>query len=394
MKNVNYQKKKLILCFIEYYLPGYKSGGPVKTISSFVNYFGDKYDINIVCLDRDYLDKKPYPKKNFNKWHKVKKAKVFYISKKNLNSFTIFQILNKQSYDLLYLNGLYSYKFNILPLILRKLNLINNNIPCIVAPRGMLSPSAINIKFTKKKLFLIFVNLLGLYKNISLQASSLEEKKNILKSLNIPNNNIFIAPNLTNVKPVNEKVIKLKKNGTLELVFLSRISPMKNLDFLLQSLSKVTIKVNLTIFGNSEDDNYLKKCFKLKDQLPDNINVFFKGHVKNEIVHKVLNSFDLFVLPTRGENFGHVILESLSAGLPVLVSNKVFWKSDKSGGLKTLPLKHDIWAKEINNWAKFNNHKILKKKMAALDYAKKFLTSKKSLELNTKLFKYLFKIEK
>ena len=169
---------------------------------------------------------------------------------------------------------------------------------------------------------------------------------------------------------------------------------MKNLDFLLRSLSKVNTNVDLTIFGNKEDDNYLKRCMEIIDQLPENINVIFKGHVKNELVQNVLISNDLFVLPTRGENFGHVILESLSAGLPVLVSNKVFWKSDRLGGLKTLPLRQDIWAKEIINWSKFNNIQIRKKKLAALHYAKKFINDKRSLELNAKLFVYLLKIKK
>ena len=61
--NIN-SKKKRILCFLEYYLPGQKSGGPVRTIANFVDYFGDDYEISIICSDRDYLDTKPYPNKN------------------------------------------------------------------------------------------------------------------------------------------------------------------------------------------------------------------------------------------------------------------------------------------------------------------------------------------
>ena len=127
-------------------MPGYNSGGPVKTISNFVEYFGQKYEIFIICSDRDYLDEKPYANKKVEKWYKIGKAKVLYVSKKNLDIFSVAKLLSEHSYDLLYINGLYSLKFTILPLIVRKFKKIKNNIPCILATRGMLSPNAIKLK--------------------------------------------------------------------------------------------------------------------------------------------------------------------------------------------------------------------------------------------------------
>ena len=56
------------------YHPGYKYGGPIRTISNFVENFGDKFDIKIVCDDRDFLDTKPYKKIQINHWNKVGKA--------------------------------------------------------------------------------------------------------------------------------------------------------------------------------------------------------------------------------------------------------------------------------------------------------------------------------
>ncbi len=40
----------------------------------------------------------------------------------------------------------------------------------------------------------------------------------------------------------------------------------------------------------------------------------------------MLAGYHLLVLPTRGENFGHVILEALLAGCPVLVSDQTPWR--------------------------------------------------------------------
>tara|TARA_A100001035_G_scaffold234773_1_gene198013 strand:- start:2337 stop:3536 length:1200 start_codon:yes stop_codon:yes gene_type:complete len=395
VKNLNIPKnKKKILCFNEYYLPGHKSGGPVRTIENFVEYFGDEYEISIVCSDRDYLDNEPYSIKDFNIWHRVGKAKVFYISKKNMRFRTVARILRNTSYDLLYLNGLFSYTFTILPLLIRKINHKHSIIPCIIAPRGMLSLNARKLKSSKKRIFLLVANFIGLYKNLFFQASNNSEKNDIANSLNYIKGNIFIAPNLTTVSPINSSDIKVKKKGPLRLVFLSRISPMKNLDFLLRSLLKVTNPVNLEIYGNIDDENYFKECLDIKERLPSNIKVVIKGHIKNDQVQNVLLEYDLFVLPTRGENFGHVILEALAAGTPVLVSNKVFWKSDNEGGIQTLSLQENKWTNVITEWSSYSNEMLIKRKMAALNVANKYNSINKSFNLNRDMLTFALKSKK
>ena len=73
-------QKKKILCFIKYYLPGYKYGGPVRSIANFVKNFGDIYDIYIICSSHDAFDNKPYKGITIEEWNQVGKAKVFYVS--------------------------------------------------------------------------------------------------------------------------------------------------------------------------------------------------------------------------------------------------------------------------------------------------------------------------
>ena len=54
---------------------------------------------------------------------------------------------------------------------------------------------------------------------------------------------------------------------------------------------------------------------------------------------QTLAAYHLFLLPTRGENFGHVILEALSAGCPVLISDQTPWRGLESSGIGwALPL--------------------------------------------------------
>jgi glycosyltransferase involved in cell wall biosynthesis len=83
--------------------------------------------------------------------------------------------------------------------------------------------------------------------------------------------------------------------------------------------------------------NY-KNVLNLNNNYQVILKVSMNSFVKNSEVQKILSKYDLFVLPTCSENFGHVIIESLSVGTPVLISNKVLWKSDKKGGFQTLTL--------------------------------------------------------
>ena len=46
-------KKKKILIFIDWFLPGYKAGGPIQSISNFVNHFGTVFDISIITSNKD-----------------------------------------------------------------------------------------------------------------------------------------------------------------------------------------------------------------------------------------------------------------------------------------------------------------------------------------------------
>ena len=127
--------KKKILCFLTVYIPGFKFGGPIRTIKNFVDNFGDEFEIKIICQDCDYLDIKPYKNIKSDNWTKVGKASVFYASKKTLNFSGITSLLKNTSHELLYLNSFFNFKFTILPLFLRYLNIVPKK-PCIIGNDG------------------------------------------------------------------------------------------------------------------------------------------------------------------------------------------------------------------------------------------------------------------
>jgi glycosyltransferase involved in cell wall biosynthesis len=113
----------------------------------------------------------------------------------------------------------------------------------------------------------------------------------------------------------------------LRVVFLSRISPMKNLDYALRVLSQVNTEVVFDIYGPLEDLDYWESCQSLIKELPQNIQVQYCGTALFTEVGSIFSRYDLFLFPTRGENYGHVIAESLSVGTCVLLSDQTPWQN-------------------------------------------------------------------
>ena len=59
--------------------------------------------------------------------------------------------------------------------------------------------------------------------------------------------------------------------------------------------------------------------------LPQNIKVKFYGPLKSEHVNQTLQQNDILILPSLGENYGHIINEAFSVGTPVIISDKTPW---------------------------------------------------------------------
>ncbi len=380
------KNKITILCLTKHYLPGIESGGVTRSIVNLVDCLGDEFNIKIVCCDHDLNSSTQYSNVKIDKWNLVGKAYVFYASRKLINLWGLVMLLRKTSFDVLYLNGIFSFAFTIIPLLVRRMGLIPQK-PCLIAIRGQLSKESMSQKSIKKKCFLYLAKHFNLFKNIYWQASTDRELKDIKLTLDKVAKSVFLASDL--VKKTKNLVNNnsIRKQGPIRIIFLSRIAPNKNLDFLLSVLTEINLRINFSIFGPKEDKRYWIKCKKLINNLPNNIKIKIGDNLSTKRVYKAFAQHDLFAFPTTGENFGHVILESLSVGTPVLISDQTLWKPNKSKSLKILPLKKNIWIKAIKEWATLPVDNFLKHRLDAINYANKFIIDNdKQILINKKLF--------
>lgn len=317
-------KKPCILIICNYYLPGYKSGGGLRTLVHMVERFHDRFDFRIITRDNDG-DNLSYTTVKINDWNTVEGAQVFYLSKDNVNISKLRELISEVKPDSIYLNSVFS-TLTIFCLTLRKLKLIPK-IKTILAPEGELSDGALKFKSYKKKPFVALAKGAGLYQNLIWKATADLEKQET-ERFKGRGGKIFVAPNLPSGELLSDyrQDLKPKKNaGEVKMIFLSRYMRKKNFKWLVDNLINFEGRLTIDIYGPIEDAPYWEETKTAISKLPPNVTVEYKGLLEYEKVSKKLFEYHFFVLPTVGENFGHVFVEALAAGCPLLISDCTPW---------------------------------------------------------------------
>lgn len=382
---MNNKPKILVLC--DYYLPGYKSGGGMRTIVNMIERLHEIYDFRIVTRDHDgKLDKESYKTVKINEWNTLENAQVYYLSKDSIKISKIRELILEIKPDLLYANSFFS-TLSIFAANLKKLGLIPN-IKMIVSPCGELSDSALNIKSPKKGAYIFYSNLLNIYKGKDFvwKASSEIEEREIFK-VKKRAGKVFIASDLPprylnkNYKQENKP---LKEIGTAKMIFLSRFVRIKNFKWLLENLKNIKGNLEINVYGPIEDVDYWKECLIIIDQLPENIKVESKGGIPYQQTSEVLLEHHFFISSTLSENFGHVFLESLAAGSPIIISNRTPWLDlEKKGIGWDLALENpQKWINVINCCISMNNEEYTQTSSNARGFAINWLNNE-SIEKET-----------
>ena len=100
-------RRKKVLVLTHFYTPGYRGGGPIKSISNLVEILGNELDFYVVTSDRDLGSKAPYEGIRFDEWLEVGRAKVFYVGESPLWWLKIARVVSSRRFDLIYLNSFF-----------------------------------------------------------------------------------------------------------------------------------------------------------------------------------------------------------------------------------------------------------------------------------------------
>ncbi len=279
-----------------------------------------KYNISLLISSHSNLNFKP----SFEIFSYLPK----FLEKPVLGSKSFFKKLDfiTSEGDIIHNHGLWRMH-NIYTYKIKK----NKNVKVVISPRGSLSKEALKISSLKKKIFNFLSNHKKALENCDAFHATSKKEKNEIRELGFKQP-IAIIPNGVDI-PF-EKKNSFRMKDSRNFLYLGRIHPIKGLETLIYSWVKMEKNTDckLEICGYYNDKkyyNHLKKVVKglgLK-------NISFTKPVSGKEKIKKFISSDIFILPSKSENFGIVIAEAMSLGLPVITTNNTPWNSLKENNL-------------------------------------------------------------
>ena len=171
-------------------------------------------------------------------------------------------------------------------------------------------------------------------------------------------------------------------NDKLRVIFLSRICNKKNLLYCFDILSAIKdCGIIFDIYGTKEDLKYWNVCQSKMASLPKNIEARYCGEVQSQNVIKKFSEYDIFLFPTKGENFGHVIYEALAAGCIPIISDTTPWNDfdeNKCGNVIAIDDK-DKFCSSLEEYCRMDSKQLFEYSENAIKYAvNRYETSKRS----------------
>lgn len=126
---------------------------------------------------------------------------------------------------------------------------------------------------------------------------------------------------------VTESIKEKPEDDTLQLLFVGRIARVRRIELILQAVEKLAFPFHLTIVGGEEKTSsvtrsgYLKELKEFVQRSNLNNKVTFTGRKSKEELTPYYEMADLFVYPSKYENFGQPLLEAGAHGLPIIATS-------------------------------------------------------------------------
>lgn len=359
--------KKRILIIIAHYLPGYKDGGPVRSIQNLTDRLGTEYDFYVLTEDRDRGDTEAYSGINHEDWNQIGNAKVWYVRPGGFTKATIYE--KALGMDIVYLCGCFN-DYARVALRLKKQKRIKARL--IIASMGLFAPGAFHIKYMKKKVYVELLKATGYFKDVEWSATDEHEGKDIYKRIgkNILCHYAQDIPRKIECVTINEET----EEAGLRIIFLSRISLEKNLHYALEILKELKGNICFDIYGAKVNEAYFEECGNKIKELPSNIICRYCGEIRPEDVIDTFSQYQVFFFPTKGENYGHVIFEAMAGGCIPVISDRTPWSEIDTRKIGwTIPLEEREKYKEVlQELVNMGAARLREKRMLVADYIENY----------------------
>lgn len=219
--------------------------------------------------------------------------------------------------DLIHVHGIYGWH-----VVLSVIAARWRGCPYIVSTHGHLYRDVQRDRPIGKPLYLALIGRAILRRAVLAIATSTAEQ-DVIRSHSPAVRIARITPGLP-VPPVPPSRTQGPGNA-LRLLFLGRVDPHKGLHWLLPAIAEQRdrgLDIHLVIAGGGYP-HHIEAVRQQAASLGLGDCVQLAGHVEGEHKQLLLQASNLFVLPSRSENFAFAAAEAMAAGLPVIITDNV-----------------------------------------------------------------------
>jgi glycosyltransferase involved in cell wall biosynthesis len=332
------ERRPVILACNTVQWPGNDASGVNQSLPGLAMALQDQFDFKFLSRDRPFGA--THPVAEAGSWQSLAAGQIHYLAPTRTGLKGLRALVTQTPHDLLYLNGFFDRWFTLPLLVMRRLGLIER-VPTILSPRGEFSTGALGLKSGQKAAYIGAARSFGLLGDVVLHGTSDAETSDIQAGFPwaggyATSANVRPLPALPDATLSDRSApgVDGPQSGPLRLVFVGRISPVKNLDFALAALAKVETPVVFDIYGPLEHPAYVEECRRQIRALPAHVSATLHGQIDAVGVQAALSACDLFFMPSKSENFGHSIFEALANGVPVLIGDQTPWTNlaDRQAG--------------------------------------------------------------
>lgn len=323
MMSIGAAARPIVLFANGCFWPGNDASGPNQSVRNLCNDLKGDFDFRILARDRGFDVDPAAPSTAPEGWTDQGFAQVMWLRPGRIGLHGALETLRTTPHDLLVLNGFFDRELTMPALLARRAGLIPRR-ATILSPRGEFGAGALSLKGGRKRAWIAATKALGLLRDVTLHATSAEERDQILEGITWARGSAVAGNIAAWIEPPAHR--PAPSGAPLRIAFVGRISPKKNLDFAIAALALTRAPCRLQVIGPIEDKAHWENISRLIAELPRHVEVCSIGAVAVSEIPDLLAGQDLFFLPTRDENFGHAIFEALCCGLPCLISDQTPWR--------------------------------------------------------------------
>jgi glycosyltransferase involved in cell wall biosynthesis len=322
-------KQIVVAVFTEVFPPSFRGGGPARSSEAMVANAPKNTRPVVITADRDIGDTRPLPVER-NSWTSRNGVAVYYATLGSARALRRgFGAVRAERPEILHFNSFFNPRLTILPLIMWRLGYWGRP-TILIAPRGEFGSSAAGRRATKKRAYMLVFRLLGIHRRTVWHSTAAHETEDILRFWG-RNARVVMRENHV-LLPAEPMAPSRDPSEVVRFAYMGRIVEHKGLAVALAAVNASNVRLALDVYGTAEDDEYVAHCEDLARRSGPRATISFHGPVLADSVRTVLSRYDALLMPTAGENFGHVIAEALSASCPVIATSFTPWTVTLSSG--------------------------------------------------------------